>query len=98
MNIGEALLHNPKDGELHLLGHARKLLRDVELCIDLAAFGESFNIAAKRRCKTCSIQQGRMQQMGNSTNLLTSLPGHGSIFIEDFSPARPSPGRSGRTP
>jgi len=63
MDIGEAFLHHPEDGELHFFGKPLEALWDVELRYDLAAFGESLDVAVKRRGETCFIQQRRMQQV-----------------------------------
>ena len=80
MNIGQALLHHAEDGKLRILGQTRKFLRDFEPGIDFTAFRESFDIPAKRRCETYLIEQRRMQQVRNGTNLLTSFGDHRSIF------------------
>ena len=80
MNIGEALLHNAENGKLRIFGQTRKVLRDFKLGVDFTAFGKSLDIPTKRRCKTNLIQQGRMQQVRNGTNLLARLRDHRSIF------------------
>src|ERR1700679_3398882 len=80
MNIGQALLHHAEDGKLRLFGQTRKFLRDFELRFDFTAFGESFDIPTKRGCETYLIEQWRMQQVRNGTNLLTRFRAHRSGF------------------
>src|SRR6202522_4776338 len=84
MNIGETLLNNPEDGKLHFFGQIREIRRNVELGINFTAFGESLDIPAKGRSEPRFIQQRRMQQIGNGTNLLTCLLDQGSVFGDPF--------------
>ena len=88
MNIGEALLHDPEDGKFHLFGQTSKLCGMSSFASILLRSENPSTYQLKRRCKTYFIQQGRMQQVGNGANLLTSLLDHRSVFREAFGRVR----------
>lgn len=73
MNIRETFLHQPENGNFHLVGHARELRRNLEANVDLAALREAIHVPANGRGKAGRIEQRWVQQVGNGSNLLADL-------------------------
>jgi hypothetical protein len=61
VNICEALLDHPENGNFHFVGQPAKLVWDLQVNFDPAAFREAIHVPAKRGRKAGRIKQGRVQ-------------------------------------
>jgi len=66
MNVGEAFLHDPENSDFQILRESPEIGREIEINLNLAAFGEPFHKQTKSRRETDFIQQRWMQQMRDS--------------------------------
>lgn len=73
MDIGERLLHDPKKCGFHLAGKSPQVFAEFELNINFATVSETFDIPAESRRQTEFIEQGRVQKVRHSAQLLRQL-------------------------
>src|SRR5262245_21091611 len=70
VNIRQGLLEHPEQREFHIRCVANQIRAGVERSPNSAALREALKIPGDRRLQTQLFKQGRMHQVGKSSNLL----------------------------
>src|ERR1700674_2114984 len=73
MNIGETLLHGPENRRFRFAAEPLKIRGDLQIHLNLAAFGESVCVPAESRSESRFIQQWGMEQVENRADLSTEF-------------------------
>src|SRR5713101_9038149 len=73
MNIGKTFLYRAENSRFRLARKPPKILRKLQIDLDLAPLREALYVPAKCRSKSSFVQQGRMKQVRNRADFSTQL-------------------------
>src|SRR5260370_37747534 len=84
MDICEAFLHEPKDGQFHFAGKSSKPFGNLKDNLEAAAFGQSADIPRYGRAQSFFIQQRRMEEGRSRPNFTGQLMHQVASFFRGF--------------
>src|SRR5262249_1200683 len=72
-NIGQRLLNDPEIHKLGVVGQPTDILGNLDVDLNVATFSEPLDGMTEGEAKTCLVEIGRMQKVGDGAKLAAGL-------------------------
>src|ERR1700722_12245992 len=84
MNVRQALLYHPEGRQFQVSRQPSQVLRQLERNLDVAALAEPVNVPAKGGLQADFLEQWRMQQVGQRSQLRRNLSDDRRVVLESL--------------